>query len=182
MAPFPTKPTFMNTSSQEYKNNEIRSVIKKLCFLNDYNDKVPNEIMDKVQLVINVSPTTAKPLDFVKVATSAVTLMTTSTTKDTYLTNFYITAAASAAAVGGQNLITCTIADGTSTVFTLVEGANAGTGLSGTSNAIGMTFAKDGILLKRGTTITTTLGASAGTFMIAGYTVDTDIYNQGTNA
>jgi hypothetical protein len=76
---------------QPYKNNEIREVIKRLLKLEMYTDKVPAEIENKIQLVVDVNPLKNEFCNIVRtnglINNTSATVYSTPTDKDFYLTN-----------------------------------------------------------------------------------------------
>lgn len=161
------------------KNNDVIKQIEHESKLNDYVDKIPKEIFEKLIMTLNVNPDQNRVHNIVKSASAAGTMYTTPVTDEFYLKSIAISVVASGAAAAGFAVVNFTSADGTANFVAApaaVVQPTLGDGVQG-QGSISVVFDGRGILCKANTTITLALDTNMdGRAMITGYTVDPRIY------
>jgi hypothetical protein len=167
----------------DHKNNEITQAIRTVTNLNDYVDKIPTKIADEIVPIVNVTPQMNRITNITgsvsKNVTGSATIITTSSTLDTYIESYsisYIKDATCDQAIGAGAFIQATVG-GTSiflgTISTLT--------LTAQETMVTHTLAHP-IKIDRGTTVLITgssysVGLCSRSGCVQGYTVDPSIYS-----
>jgi len=148
------------------QNRDIAENLIKTLRLNPLHDNIPSTVVPSIQPMIEVD----KPIQNILLSTVAnETMLTTSTTRDTYLTAIYISYFTLAGTGGTTTVLTLTPNGQTAKAITLAGGSSA------TSDTAGNTvipFAGKGLLLGRGTTVVSSGTADSQSFAIVGYVAD----------
>ena len=169
---------------QPYKNNEIREAIKRLLNLEMYTDKVPAEIEDRLQLVLDVSPFKNK-ISNINVSGAATnststTLLTTATDKDTYVTAVSLSIIKDVTATSVFSGINVVI-NGAVIYLTRIPGIT----LTVQQDSMSVSFPYP-IKLDRGTGITlansTNVANVSSYATVSGFTIDDRTYDMGIGA
>ena len=168
-------PTPYESQDKKIKSNEIFNAIQDITNKAPLTDFIPTEIEEKIQAIIDITPKKEKIIDVIKnVSTNSYNVPDD---VDFYLTNISI--------MVGQN---GNIADPSAGQlgFTLDSGESVnlwcacagGDNGEANNNSISIQFPKSGIKLKRGSSINPQTANANFVYsaMIAGYTVDTNIY------
>lgn len=168
------------------KNNAIIQAIRNATLLDDYEDKIPHKLAETLQLILDVTPQQNENNDIVRGADGAAgntALYTTPTNRNFYLTSIALSGdnddvvndsicsidfvAEDGTASGNAQRFVCRIAASGDGIITNL----------GTNNSLSLTFAKKGILVKKGSVINLNQSCSHSFGTIVGYTEDETIYN-----
>lgn len=169
---------------QPYKNNRIRDTIKQLLNLEMYQDKVPAEILEKIQLVIDVNPFQNETCDVIATATAinstSATLYTTPTDRDFYLCSASISMIKDVSSTSTSSSLNAT-ARGTAITLLAIPGIT----LTPQTSSNSIAFSPP-ILLDRGTIVnvgnSTNVANIITKSVITGFTQDNKIYDMGIGA
>lgn len=148
--------------------------IKKLFGQQTENNNLINAMVDPKMSDTIIPTLSIQPyIDIVKGATSSTTLYTTPTDRDFFLTLVSLTANI-AAGSSGNSTITFTLPSSEAVTLTACAASDGTAGSGVSDSALSHNFGSRGILLKRGTTIASSLDSGVvGSFTIAGYTAGT---------
>lgn len=170
--------------AQPYKNNKIRDTIKQLLNLEMYQDKVPAEIEDRVQLVIDVNPFRNESCDIVAsnsaINSTSQTIYTTPTDKDFYICGAVISVIKDVTSTSIYSRIAGTIAGATVLLLSI-----PGLTLTIQQDSVSINFSFP-IKIDAGTNIlienSTNVGNVSSRGIIYGFTSDNKIYDMGIGA
>ena len=169
---------------QPYKNNEIRTAIKSLLKLEQYTDKVPSEISDKISLIVDVSPLKNKVCNIIKYntasnATSAI-IYTTPDDVDFYISSIVLSFIKDVTSTSTGSWINVPLSNSTVTFIHLPQLTLTAQNQSVTVNLT------TPIKVDRSSNITvnnaTNVGNISASGTIIGFTVDNRIYDMGIGA
>ena len=168
---------------QPYKNNDIRTIIKNTCKLDQYTDKVPAVIDDKVSLVMNINPDHNRTISICKTSNCnnavTTTMITTATNVDTYITGATLSVIKDVTSTSIASYINLVI-DGTVAAVSLLSLPGITLTVQNQTASISL---NNPIKLSRGSIVSvnnnTAVANIATTATIYGYTVDDRVYDVG---
>lgn len=146
------------------QNRELVAYAQDKLGLNPITDVLPRAVIPTIQPTFEMN---RNVISVVRTSAAAETIYTVPSDRDFFLTNVNINIAINALTAIATNDLDCTLEDGTAITFSAVASASPSGSL--TNDTFTIAFPHAGVKLKRGSTIVSTLGGDAGTFVIAGY-------------